>query len=75
VWPDSEGRHPEHEPSEQSKQRIEQEVRELLESQRRRANGLLIEHRAEVEALRDLLLERKVLDRASMASVVGAPHR
>jgi len=75
VWPDSEGRHPEREPSEPAKQRIEQEVRELLERQRSRANALLTEHRAEVEALRDLLLERKVLDRAAMATVLAVPRR
>jgi cell division protease FtsH len=41
-------------------------VRELLESQRRRAEALLAERRAMVVALRDLLVERKVLDAAAV---------
>lgn len=70
VWPDAEGRHPEREPSDAGKARIEREVLELLARERQRAKTLLTEHRLEVEALRDLLLEKKVLDRAAMMSVI-----
>jgi cell division protease FtsH len=39
----------------------------ILERERARARQLLIDHRPLLVALRDLLLERKVLDRASFA--------
>ncbi len=71
VWPDAEGRHPEREPSERGKERLETEVLAVLARERQRAKDLLTEHRAEVEALRDLLLDRKVLDRAAMMGVVA----
>jgi cell division protease FtsH len=47
--------------------RIDQEVRTILEAERARAKEILETQRALLVALRDLLLERKVLDRASFA--------
>lgn len=70
VWPDAAGRHAERSPSERGKERIEAEVLALLAEQRQRARDLLLKHQAEVTALRDLLLEKKVLDRTAMAGVV-----
>jgi cell division protease FtsH len=56
--------------SEVLKVEMEAAVRGLLETQRARARSLLTEHRALVETLRDLLLERKVLDREALAQVL-----
>jgi cell division protease FtsH len=53
--------------SEASRARIDHEVRAILEAERKRAHGILQDRRALLVALRDLLLERKVLDRASFA--------
>lgn len=41
---------------------IDQSVREILEQQRTRAEKILTDNRSTVEALRDLLLEKKVID-------------
>lgn len=61
----------EHDPvSEALKAELEKEVRAILESARVRARRLLDENRALVEALRDLLLEKKVLDQESLASIL-----
>jgi cell division protease FtsH len=50
---------------------IERSVRETLETQRERARRLVTEHRLLVVALRDLLLERKVVDRESFAHLLS----
>ena len=56
--------------SEASRAQIDDEVRALLDVERRRAQSLLATQRALLVALRDLLLERKVLDRASFAHLI-----
>jgi cell division protease FtsH len=48
---------------------IERSIKEILEAQRARAKQIVHEHRAEIIALRDLLIEKKVLDRASFAHI------
>ncbi|HSS00368.1 MAG TPA: AAA family ATPase, partial [Kofleriaceae bacterium] len=59
--------------SEASRARIDGEVRAILEAERKRAQGILSERRTLLVALRDLLLERKVLDRASFAHLTEGP--
>jgi cell division protease FtsH len=59
--------------SEVSRARIDQEIRAILEAERGRARDILREQRPLLVALRDLLLERKVLDRASFAHLTLAP--
>ncbi|MCA9587933.1 MAG: AAA family ATPase [Myxococcales bacterium] len=49
---------------------VDEAIRSVLESQRERASRLLREHRGELEALRDLLLERKVIDSAGLDGVL-----
>ena len=53
--------------SEATRARIDGEVRAVLEAERLRARRVLDEHRALLVALRDLLIEKKVLDRSSFA--------
>jgi cell division protease FtsH len=48
---------------------IDDEVRALLEHERKRARAILEEQRASLVALRDLLLERKVLDREAFSHI------
>lgn len=55
--------------SERTREQLEERVAGVLAEQRDRARQLVHAHRAEVEALRDLLLERKVLDRASLTQL------
>jgi cell division protease FtsH len=50
---------------------IEGRVCEILEEARRRAATILAENRAAVEALRDLLLEKKVIDAKALAALGG----
>lgn len=49
---------------------MEKEAHTILETQRARAQSILRENKAVIEALRDLLLEKKSLDRASFADLV-----
>jgi len=58
--------------SEASRARIDDEIRVILEAERRRARDILAAHRPLLVALRDLLLEKKVLDRASFAHLTQA---
>ncbi len=61
----------EHDPlSDSLKARLEQDVMAILEEQRTRARRLLEENKALVETLRDLLLEKKVLDKESLATIL-----
>jgi cell division protease FtsH len=53
---------------------LDRRVCEILEEARRRAAAVLAENRAAVEALRDLLLEKKVIDAKALASL-AAPGR
>jgi cell division protease FtsH len=54
---------------------IERSVRDLLEAQRGRARELLAANRDVLLALRDLLLEKKVLDREAFAPIAAATRR
>ena len=54
-------------------ERLETRVQEILEEARRRAAAILVEDRAIVEALRDLLLEKKVIDAKALAAIVAPP--
>jgi cell division protease FtsH len=59
--------------SEVSRARIDHEIRAILEAERVRARDILRAQRPLLVALRDLLLERKVLDRASFAHLTSNP--
>lgn len=59
-------------PSEALKAKIETVALEVLEKERLRAREILIANRALVETLRDLLLEKKVLDREAFAHLLPA---
>jgi cell division protease FtsH len=50
---------------------LDRRVRELLEEARQRAAMLLRENRALVETLRDLLVEKKVIDARTLTAVTG----
>ncbi len=58
--------------SEASRAGLDRAVVHILDQQRHRARRLLEEHRGAVEALRDLLLEHKLVDRKLLASIGGA---
>jgi cell division protease FtsH len=58
--------------SEQARALVDHAIRELLERERARARDLLEAHRALLIAMRELLLERKVLDRAALDHLVPA---
>ena len=49
---------------------IDQRVRELLEEARQRAARILRENRAVVEALRDLLVEKKTVEASSLSAMI-----
>ncbi len=49
---------------------MEDSVKSVLESQRTRARELVTEHKALIQSLRDLLLEKKVLDQESLAAIL-----
>jgi ATP-dependent Zn protease len=57
-------------PSATRRAELEREVRAILEAQRTRARHILEENRALVKALRDLLLEKKVLDEEPLATIL-----
>ncbi len=59
--------------SEAARGRIDEQVRMILERERNRARVILTEHRTLLIALRDLLIEKKVLDRAAFAHLTPAP--
>ena len=52
--------------SDTREQELDREVAELLDAQRERAKALIEEHRETVAAMRDLLLEKKALDRKDL---------
>jgi cell division protease FtsH len=55
---------------------LDRRVAQILDDARRRASALLAENRATLETLRDLLVERKVLDARALASLAaGHPPR
>jgi cell division protease FtsH len=57
--------------SEHARSRVDQAIRGILETERKRAHDILSEHRQLLIALRDLLIEKLVLDRASFAHLVN----
>lgn len=59
-------------PSDAALEKLERAVLGVLDSQRARAATILAAQKNVVAALRDLLVERKVLDRASFAHLLGA---
>jgi cell division protease FtsH len=63
----------EQKPSNASLEAVDRAVLTLLEDQRRRASTILAEQRELLVALRDLLIEKKVLDRAAFADLLPAP--
>lgn len=56
--------------SERTRQSLDASVRALLERERARARAILHEHKAELIALRDLLLKQKVIDTKTMRAIV-----
>lgn len=60
--------------SEDALRAIDRAVLALLERERARARAILTEQKALVVALRDLLLEKKVLDRAAFAPLLPRSH-
>ncbi len=50
---------------------LDRRISEILEEARRRAAGILAENRASVEALRDLLVEKKVIDAKALSTLGG----
>jgi cell division protease FtsH len=61
--------------SEQQRAALDRRVGEILEDSRQRAGKILSANRATLEALRDLLLEKKVLDAKAVAAIVSSPSR
>jgi len=51
---------------------IDRRVREILEEARQRAASILRENRPLLETLRDMLLERKVIDAKTLATIAGS---
>ncbi|MBX7105892.1 MAG: AAA family ATPase [Gemmataceae bacterium] len=49
---------------------LDREVREMLEAGRARAAAILTEHRAELELLRDMLLERKTIEARQLGELL-----
>nr|HEX4316196.1 AAA family ATPase [Kofleriaceae bacterium] len=61
--------------SEHARSRLDQAIGKILETERLRARRILEQNRAQLVALRDLLLDKKVLDRASFGHLTeNKPH-
>ncbi|PRP90700.1 ATP-dependent zinc metalloprotease FtsH [Enhygromyxa salina] len=56
--------------SERTREIIDSEIRALLDRERERARQIIREHRDELSALRDLLLEKKVIDAKTLTKKV-----
>ena len=54
---------------------MEKHVSLILEEQRMRALKILTDNRALVETLRNLLLEKKVLDKEALANILPATEK
>jgi cell division protease FtsH len=67
------GRHPHLSPAQL--EALDRGVRELLEDGRQRAAQILAENRTLVETLRDLLLDKKVIDAKTLGAVVSGVGR
>ena len=59
--------------SEQQMQALDQRIAALLEEGRRRAAAIVREQRRMVETLRDLLVERKVIDAKTLGALFEKP--
>ena len=55
--------------SDSTRAAIERAIKTVLEEQRARCRQIIEEHKGEIIALRDLLLEKKVLDRGAFAHI------
>ncbi|MCA9669533.1 MAG: AAA family ATPase [Myxococcales bacterium] len=55
--------------SEDARRKLEEAVRAVLDVEQARARQILAEHQKELEVLRDLLLEHKVLDATALAEI------
>jgi len=53
-----------------TREKLEHAVAALLEEQRLRARDIIDQHREELKALRELLLEKKIIDRRMLGTVV-----
>lgn len=63
-------------PSNALRDAVERAVREILERERKRAADILARNKALVSTLRDLVIEKKVLDRAALTALLpGLPER
>ncbi|MBA2539453.1 MAG: hypothetical protein H0V17_07460, partial [Deltaproteobacteria bacterium] len=58
--------------SEHARARVDQAICMILDAERKRAAELLATHKALLISLRDLLLEKKVLDRSAFSHLVPA---
>jgi cell division protease FtsH len=66
---DGSQRHPDLSPAQA--EALDRRVREIVEEQRQRAAAILKERRQQVETLRDLLVEKKVIEAKVLQSVAG----
>jgi cell division protease FtsH len=57
--------------SDTSREKLELAIRDVLEKERKRAETILKKNKSQLVALRDLLLERKVLDTAALGEFLG----
>jgi cell division protease FtsH len=60
--------------SERTREHIEEQTALILETERKRARTILEENRSLLETLRDLLIDKKVLDRQAFAHLVEGKH-
>ncbi len=61
--------------SEATKAALDKAIAEILETQRKRAKEILASNKALVASLRDLLVEKKVLDTAALSSLMPAQQK
>ena len=61
-------------PSEETRQLIDSEVRQIVEDCYAEAKATIIEHRAKLESLTKALLERETLDEADAYAAAGVPR-
>jgi cell division protease FtsH len=54
---------------------IDRGVREILQTAQQRAAAILLENRQLIETLRDMLVEHKVIDAKTLASLSGRPSK
>jgi cell division protease FtsH len=57
--------------SEQTSREIDQEVRRIIQEQYERAKKLLVDHRPQLDAIAEALLERETLDREELEALMG----